>query len=66
MCYTSGTTGNPKGVVYSHRSTWLHSLAVTSGAAYAVDTLVGLGARPAAIQAEVDDPEAALRTLAAE
>ncbi len=30
MCYTSGTTGNPKGVAYSHRSTYLHSLAVTS------------------------------------
>ena len=35
LCYTSGTTGNPKGVLFSHRSTVLHS--------YAVCTKDGLG-----------------------
>ena len=32
MCYTSGTTGRPKGVLYSHRSTVLHALGVASSA----------------------------------
>jgi fatty-acyl-CoA synthase len=30
LCYTSGTTGDPKGVLYSHRSMWLHSMASTT------------------------------------
>ncbi len=39
LCYTSGTTGNPKGVLYSHRSTVLHTLCVLGA-----DTL-GIGNR---------------------
>ncbi len=36
MCYTSGTTGNPKGVAYSHRSTYLHSFGASSAQAMAL------------------------------
>lgn len=36
VCYTSGTTGNPKGVVYSHRSLYLHSIAACTGNALGI------------------------------
>jgi fatty-acyl-CoA synthase len=43
LCYTSGTTGDPKGVLYSHRSTWLHSQVLTGVDSFALsvrDTLL--------------------------
>ena len=36
LCYTSGTTGNPKGVAYSHRSIWLHSMQVCAAETFAL------------------------------
>ncbi|MFJ9612535.1 long-chain fatty acid--CoA ligase [Streptomyces noursei] len=36
LCYTSGTTGEPKGVLYSHRSLYLHSLQVNTAEAFAL------------------------------
>jgi len=36
LCYTSGTTGNPKGVLYSHRSNVLHALATVAADALAI------------------------------
>jgi fatty-acyl-CoA synthase len=41
LCYTSGTTGNPKGVLYSHRSTVLHTMAA------ALPDTLGVGASDA-------------------
>ena len=37
LCYTSGTTGNPKGVLYSHRSTLIHTMMASNGSVISMD-----------------------------
>ena len=39
LCYTSGTTGNPKGVLYSHRSTVIHTLAAAAPDAFKLSSV---------------------------
>lgn len=38
LCYTSGTTGNPKGVLYEHRSTMLHAMSAITPPVFGMDT----------------------------
>jgi acyl-CoA synthetase (AMP-forming)/AMP-acid ligase II len=42
LCYTSGTTGNPKGVLYEHRSTMLHAMAEIAPSVFDLSTRAAL------------------------
>ena len=47
LCYTSGTTGNPKGVLYEHRSTVLHAMSIIAPDVFDLSTQLGDASRGA-------------------
>src|SRR5262249_50311 len=51
LCYTSGTTGNPKGVLYAHRSTVIHSMMMRSGPVLALNPEASMRRVVAMVQA---------------
>ena len=60
LCYTSGTTGNPKGVLYSHRSNLLHSMMASTAACLTVTADDSVSAGGADVPRQFLGPRAVL------